>query len=87
MTRHKDRGDLMPRVSKGKRSDAPGHRVVSPDHVRNDENESDLPFLPHHASPDPPVHHPPDPHTRQPAHLSGGHAESRATHIVPHPVR
>lgn len=85
LTRHKDRGDLMPRVSKGKRSDAEGHPVVSPDHVRNHEDESDLPFVPHHASPaDPPVHHPSDPHTAQPAHLSGGHPTSRAAQIVPH---
>lgn len=87
LTRHKDRGDMMPRVSKGKRSDAPGHAVVSPGHVRNHENESDFPFVPHHVSPDPPVHHPPDPHTTQPTHLSGGQAASRATYIVPHPVR
>jgi hypothetical protein len=84
LTRHKDRGDVMSRVSKGKRSDAAGHPVVTPDHVRK---QDDLPFVPHHASPDPPVHHPSDPHTTQPAHLSGGHAASRATHIVPHPVR
>jgi len=83
LTRHKDRGDLMPRVSKGKRSDASGHRVFLPDH----EDESDLPFVPHHASSNFPVHHPSDPHTTQPAHLSGGQAASRAMHIVPHPVR
>ena len=86
LTRHKDRGDLMPRVSTDKRSDAVGHRVVSPDHVRNNEDESSLPFVPHHASLDPLVHHPSDPHTTQPAHLSGAHAASRSTHIVPHPV-
>jgi hypothetical protein len=48
---------------------------------------SDLPFVPHHASLDPPAHHPFDPHTTQPAHLSGGPAASRATHVAPNPVR
>lgn len=73
----------MPRVSKGKRSDAAGHRVVSPGHVRNNEDESELPLVPHYASLDPPVRHPSDPHTTQPADLSGG----RAAHIVLNPVR
>jgi hypothetical protein len=86
LTRHKDRGDLMYRVSKIQRSDAANHGTLSSDHVRSMdyEDESDLPFIPRHASPDPPVHRP---STTQLAHLRGGHAASRATHIVPHPVR
>jgi hypothetical protein len=86
LTRHKDRGDLMYRVSKGKRSDAAGHGLISSDHVRNtnDEDESELPFVPHHTSTDPLVHHP---STTQLTHASGVPTTSRATHIVPHPVR
>ncbi len=82
LTRHKDRGDLMYRLSKGKRSDAAGHGLVS--HVHDEE--SDLPFVPHRPD-DPPVHHPFDPYITQPAYPLRGHAASRATHIVPHPVR
>jgi hypothetical protein len=87
LTRHKDRGDLMHRVSKGKRSGAVDRGVVSNDHVRSNEAESDRPFVPHHTSPDLPVHHPSDPPTTRLAHPSGAHAASRATHIPPHPVR
>jgi hypothetical protein len=76
----------MYRVSKGKRSDAAGHGIVSSDHARSmgDEDEPDLPFIPHHASLDPPVHHP---SKIQHDHPLGGHTASRAAHIVPHPVR
>lgn len=86
LTRHKDRGDLMYRVSKGKRSDAAGDGPASSDHVRNtnDEDESDPPFVPHHTSTDPLVHHP---STTQLTHASGVPTTSRATNIVPHPVR
>ena len=86
LTRHKDRGDSMYRVSKGKRSDAAGHGIVSSDHVRNTNNEdkSDPPFVPHHASRDPLVHHP---SSTQLTRLSDVPATSRATHIVSHPVR
>jgi hypothetical protein len=86
LTRHKDRGDSMYRVSKGKRSDAAGDGPVSSGHVRNtnDEDKSDLPFVPHHTSPDPLVHHP---STTQLTHASGVPTTSRATNIVPHPVR
>jgi hypothetical protein len=86
LTRHKDRGDLMYHVSNGKRSDAAGHGIVSSDHTRSmvEEGESDLPFIPHHASLDPPVHLP---STTQHGHPSGGHATPRAVHIAPHLVR
>jgi hypothetical protein len=85
LTRHKDRGDFMHRASKGKRSEATGHGIASSDHVRstNDEVRSDPPFIPRHASSGTPIQHP---STTQPAHPSGGHAASRATHIVRHPV-
>lgn len=76
----------MYRASMGKRSDAAGHDLVSGDPVSNtnDGDESDLPFIPHHTSPDPLIHHP---SSTQLTHGSGVTTTSRTTHIAQHPVR
>ena len=72
----------MHRVPKTKRSDAGRHVRTSGEDEREDVDV--IPFVPHHASPDPRSHHPSDLHA---THTSGSHAASRAVHIAAYPVR
>jgi Forkhead domain len=71
----------MYHVSRGKPSDFGRHVGTS------DEDEDDAPLIPHHASSDPQLHHPSDPHATRVSHASGAHAASRDMHIAAHPVR